>query len=124
MTTLRYRDDERLTPEQRSALSGPGAMFERTTEVVLGAEVEVFVQRPRSLVEVLRTSAETFGDRPYLVFPDLGGGGETVTFAEVPAIRRSSPPRSVGLLDGECDGPCGIYRQQVAHRALVVLAVV
>ena len=46
---------------------------------MLGAEVEVFVQRPRSLVEVLRTSAETFGDRPYLVFPD-----ETVTFAEVP----------------------------------------
>ncbi len=83
-TTLRYRDEERLTPEQRAALCGPGAMFERTTEVVLGAEVEVFVQRPRSLVEVLRSSAEQFGDRPYLVFPDLGSGGATVTFAEVP----------------------------------------
>ncbi len=78
--TLRNRDDERLTPEQRAALSGPGAMFERTTEIVLGAECEVFVQRPHDLVEVLRTSAVQFGDRPYLVFPE-----ETVTFAQVPA---------------------------------------
>ena len=83
--TLRNTDDERLTPEQRAALRGPGAMFERTTEMVLGAECDVFVQRPHDLVEVLRTSAETFGDRPYLVFPDLRGGGETVTFAQVPA---------------------------------------
>jgi acyl-CoA synthetase (AMP-forming)/AMP-acid ligase II len=83
--TLRYTDDQRLTPEQRAALSGPGAPFETTTEVVLGADCEVFVQRPRSLVAVLRSSAEQFGDRPYLVFPDLRGGGETVTFADVPA---------------------------------------
>ncbi len=82
--TLRWHDEDRLTPEQSAALSGPGAPFERTTENVLGADVEVFVQRPRSLVEVLRNSAEQFGDRPYLVFPDLGSGGETVTFAEVP----------------------------------------
>jgi len=84
VTTLRYRDDERLTAEQYAALCGPGAMFERTTEVVLGAECEVFVQRPHDLVEVLRTSAAQFADRPYLVFPDLRGGGETVTFGEVP----------------------------------------
>ncbi|HEY3672696.1 MAG TPA: class I adenylate-forming enzyme family protein [Acidimicrobiia bacterium] len=77
--TLRYHDDALLTSEQRAALSGPGAMFERTTEVVLGAECEVFVQRPHDLVEVLRTSAGQFGDRPYLVFPE-----ETVTFAQVP----------------------------------------
>jgi acyl-CoA synthetase (AMP-forming)/AMP-acid ligase II len=83
-TTLRYHDDERLTPEQRAALCGPGAPFERTTEVVLGAEIEVFVQRPHDLVDVLRASAAQFGDRPYLVFPDLQGGGETVTFSEVP----------------------------------------
>ena len=43
-------------------------MFERTTEKVLGAECEVFVQRPHDLVEVLRNSAVQFGDRPYLVF--------------------------------------------------------
>ena len=77
--TLRWHDEDRLTPEQSAALSGPGAPFERTTEKVLGAEVEVFVQRPRSLVEVLRNSADQFGDRPYLVFPE-----QTVTFVEVP----------------------------------------
>jgi acyl-CoA synthetase (AMP-forming)/AMP-acid ligase II len=77
--TLRWHDDDRLTPEQRAALCGPGAPFERRVESVLGADVEVFVQRPHDLVEVLRTSAEQFGERPYLVFPD-----ETVTFADVP----------------------------------------
>jgi acyl-CoA synthetase (AMP-forming)/AMP-acid ligase II len=82
--TLRNTDDERLTPEQRSALSGPGAMFERTTEIVLGAECEVFVQRPHDLVEVLRNSAEQFGDRPYLAFTQRDGPDETVTFGEVP----------------------------------------
>jgi acyl-CoA synthetase (AMP-forming)/AMP-acid ligase II len=78
--TLRWHDDDRLTPEQRAALSGPGAPFERTTEKVLGAEVEVFVQRPGNLIEVLGDAVTQFGDRPYLVFPD-----ETVTFAQVPA---------------------------------------
>jgi len=85
VTTLRFYDEEKLTPEQWAALCGPGAMFERTTEVVLGAECEVFVQRPRSLVEVLRTSAVQFGDRPYLVFTNHGGPDETVTFSDVPA---------------------------------------
>ena len=78
--TLRWHDDDRLTPEQLAALCGPGAPFERTTERVLGADVEVFVQRPRSLVEVLHEAVAQFGDRPYLRFPD-----ETVTFAELPA---------------------------------------
>ena len=78
--TLRWHDDERLTPEQRAALSGPGAPFERTVEDVLGAPVEVFVQRPRNLVQVLRDAVAQFGDRPYLFFPD-----ETVTFSELPA---------------------------------------
>lgn len=82
--TLRYTEDERLTPDQRAALCGPGAMFERRTERVLGADCDVFVQRPRSLVEVLRTSAEQFGDRRYMVFHDRDGGSEAVTFAEVP----------------------------------------
>jgi acyl-CoA synthetase (AMP-forming)/AMP-acid ligase II len=82
--TLRWHDDDRLTPGQRAALCGPGAPFERTVEPVLGADVEVFVQRPRSLVEVLRTSAQQFGERPYLVFSDGGGLEETVTFADAP----------------------------------------
>jgi acyl-CoA synthetase (AMP-forming)/AMP-acid ligase II len=77
--TLRYTDDQRLTPEQRAALSGPGAPFETRIERVLGADTQVFVQRPHDLVEVLRTSAAQFVDRPYLVFPQ-----ETVTFGDVP----------------------------------------
>jgi acyl-CoA synthetase (AMP-forming)/AMP-acid ligase II len=77
--TLRWHDDEQLTPEQRAALSGPGAPFERTVEDVLGAPVEVFVQRPRNLVEVLRDAVAQFGDRPYLRFPR-----ETVTFSGLP----------------------------------------
>jgi acyl-CoA synthetase (AMP-forming)/AMP-acid ligase II len=78
--TLRWHDDDGLTREQRALLSGPGAPFERTMETVLGAEVEVFVQRPRNLVQVLRDAVTQFGDRPYLFFPD-----ETVTFADLPA---------------------------------------
>jgi acyl-CoA synthetase (AMP-forming)/AMP-acid ligase II len=78
--TLRWHDDDQLTPEQRTALSGFGAPFERTVEDVLGAPVEVFVQRPRNLVQVLRDAVAQFGDRPYLFFPD-----ETVTFSELPA---------------------------------------
>jgi acyl-CoA synthetase (AMP-forming)/AMP-acid ligase II len=77
--TLRYHDDEQLSPEQRAALSGPGAPFERTIEPVLGVETEVFAQRPHDLVEVLRNAAKQFGDRPFLVFPE-----ETVTFADLP----------------------------------------
>jgi acyl-CoA synthetase (AMP-forming)/AMP-acid ligase II len=83
--TLRWHDDDRLTPEQRAALCGPGAPFERTVEPVLGADVEIFVQRPHDLVEVLRNAATQFGDRPFLVFTDRGGPEETVTFAELPA---------------------------------------
>jgi acyl-CoA synthetase (AMP-forming)/AMP-acid ligase II len=82
--TLRYSDDQRLTPEQRAALSGPGAPFETTTELVLGAPCEVFVQRPRSLVDVLCASAEQFGDRPYLVFTGRDGTDQSVAFAELP----------------------------------------
>jgi acyl-CoA synthetase (AMP-forming)/AMP-acid ligase II len=78
--TLRWHDDDRLTPEQRAALSGPGAPFERRMEKVLGAEVEVFVDRPPNLVAVLQSAAEQFPDRPYLLFPD-----ETVTFGEAPS---------------------------------------
>jgi acyl-CoA synthetase (AMP-forming)/AMP-acid ligase II len=79
--SLRYHDDELLTAEQRTALRGPGAPFETRIEKVLGADCEVFVQRPRSLVEVLHQSATQFGDRPYLVFPE-----GTVTFAELPGV--------------------------------------
>jgi acyl-CoA synthetase (AMP-forming)/AMP-acid ligase II len=51
-------------------LCGPGTPFELREEDVLGARMQVFAQRPNDLVELLRTAAERFGDRPYVVFPD------------------------------------------------------
>jgi acyl-CoA synthetase (AMP-forming)/AMP-acid ligase II len=77
---LRWHDDDRLTPEQRAALAGPGAPFEQAEEEVLGARVQVFKNRPPHLRAVIESAAEQYGDRPYLVFPE-----ETVTFAEAPA---------------------------------------
>ncbi len=87
--TLRWHDDDRLPPEQLAALCRPGAPFERTTERVLGADVEVFVQRPRSLVEVLHDAVAQFGDRPYLLFPD-----ETITFADLTGAGRDDRGRA------------------------------
>ena len=80
MTTLEYHDDELLTPEPRAALMGPGAPFEIETADVQGARVQVFVARPRSVGALLADAAATFGDRPFVVFPD-----EMLTFADLPA---------------------------------------
>jgi len=60
-------------------LTGPGAPYELTTEDVLGSLTQVFVRRPRSLLEDLLAGAARFGDRPFVTFPD-----RTVTFAEMP----------------------------------------
>ena len=57
--TLRWHDEERLTPEQRAALSGPGAPFERTMEEVLGRRASrCSCSGPAACVEVLRNSAD------------------------------------------------------------------
>jgi acyl-CoA synthetase (AMP-forming)/AMP-acid ligase II len=69
----------RLDAAWRDGLLGPGQVFELVDEEVLGSTVPVFSQRPRSLVDVLTTAAETHGDRPFLI-----GVDETVTFAEAP----------------------------------------
>jgi acyl-CoA synthetase (AMP-forming)/AMP-acid ligase II len=61
-----------------AALTGPGAPFEVATEEVLGARMEVFRNRPRTFVEILRGGAERFADRPYIVFPD-----RSLTFASI-----------------------------------------
>jgi acyl-CoA synthetase (AMP-forming)/AMP-acid ligase II len=56
-------------------------LFEIATEDVLGVPMEVFVNRPRNLRDLLLTAAERFGDRPYVVFPE-----RTVTFGEMPVV--------------------------------------
>lgn len=48
---------------------GPGAPFEIGRETVLGESVEVFVRRPRSLRDLVATSA-AHGDAEYIVFED------------------------------------------------------
>ncbi|MEX2100227.1 MAG: class I adenylate-forming enzyme family protein [Acidimicrobiia bacterium] len=80
MTTLRYHDDDLLSPEQRAAIMGPGAPFEIVEDDVQGARVQVFAQRPPNLRAMLPEAAEKFGDRSFLVFSD-----HTITFAEFPA---------------------------------------
>nr|MDT0667728.1 AMP-binding protein [Micromonospora sp. DSM 115978] len=47
---------------------------------MLGVDTTVFVNRPRHLHDHLARAATTFGDRPYLVFPD-----STVTYAQAAA---------------------------------------
>jgi acyl-CoA synthetase (AMP-forming)/AMP-acid ligase II len=61
-------------------LLAPGAPFELTEEEVLGERVRVFVQRPKTLRDVLLRARE-FGDAEYLVFRD-GAEERRYTFAE------------------------------------------
>ena len=80
MTTLVYRDDALLSPEQRAELMGPGAPFEIVEDDVQGARVQVFARRPPNLRAMLTEAGASFGDRPFLVFPQ-----ETISFADFPA---------------------------------------
>ncbi len=59
-----------LSEELRLALVGPGAPFELVEEEVLGTPIQVFADRPRTIVEILRSGADAFAGRPYVVFPE------------------------------------------------------
>ena len=67
--TLRWPSSP-LPAGARDSLIGPGAPFELVEEKVAGARMSVFARRPPNLGEVLRSAADRFGARPYLVFPD------------------------------------------------------
>ena len=73
--------DATLPDAVRDGLVGPGGPFELVTEPVLGVPMPVFAGRPRSLVAMLTTAAERFGERPYVVFPE-----RTVTYGEMPVV--------------------------------------
>jgi len=62
--------DAGLPDDVRRSLVGPGAPFELVESEVLGTVMEVFANRPRTIVEILRGGVERFGERPYTVFPD------------------------------------------------------
>ena len=70
--------DPGLPEEIRLALVGPGRPYELVEEDVLGARMQVFRNRPRSMAEILFSGVRRFGDRPYVVFPD-----RTLTFESI-----------------------------------------
>jgi len=59
-------------------LMGPGGPFELMVEDRSGFGVQVFTNRPTSVVDVLKAGADRYRDRPYLVFPE-----RTLTFVSV-----------------------------------------
>jgi acyl-CoA synthetase (AMP-forming)/AMP-acid ligase II len=67
-------------PAHHAAVVGPGSPLELVEEDVLGVPTVVFRHRPPHLRAVLESAVEAFGDRDYLVFPEL-----TMTFADVAA---------------------------------------
>jgi len=62
--------DAGLPEDVRRSLVGTGTPFELVEEEVLGTVMEVFANRPRTIVEILRGGVERFGGRPYTVFPE------------------------------------------------------
>ena len=78
---LHWMGAETLPPALREQLIGAGSQFEIQGEDVVGATLPVFRRRNRQIGELLAHGAETFADRPFLVFPD-----EQLTFAEFSAV--------------------------------------
>jgi len=70
MVTLGWRDAESSTIEARVRLTGPGAPFEVTQELVNGAMADVFVRRAPSLPSLLSAAALAYPDRIFLTFHD------------------------------------------------------
>ena len=83
------------------ALLAPGAPFEMADEDVLGEVMQVFVQRARSLRQLL-VQAGRFGDSDYAVFHD-GGRRRALTFADherrVASVAAALADRGVGAGD-------------------------
>ena len=88
-STLRWSRGAELDEATRERLLGRGAPFETAFEDVLGVRQEVFVRRPRSLPEMLESTAQAHPDRVYLAFPE-----RDLTYASV----RDVVCRLAGLL--------------------------
>jgi acyl-CoA synthetase (AMP-forming)/AMP-acid ligase II len=78
--TLAWHGDELLDDGMRELLCGPGALFERRVEDVLGAPAEVFAQRAPHVPAMLARAASGTPDLTYLAF--AGAPDRAVTFAE------------------------------------------
>ncbi|WP_324784373.1 class I adenylate-forming enzyme family protein [Streptomyces sp. H51] len=62
-------DHQETVPEIVRRLTGPGGAFELVREDVLGARIQVFARRERSLADVVAASVR-HGDRDYIVTED------------------------------------------------------
>ncbi len=94
---LHWAEDQLLPDPVRAALVGPGAPFELVKGDVLGAEMEVFARRPRSMRQVLDLAPDRFGDQPFLIFPDRtytyrSFGGQVAAMAAMLADRYGVEP--------------------------------
>ena len=76
--TLTWRADEAVSDDLRALLTGPGAVFERREELVLGVPTEVFAERAPHLPGVLEAAARRAPDDPFLV-----SGERVLSYAEV-----------------------------------------
>src|ERR1700716_1112760 len=76
--TLTWRADEALSGAMRALLTGPGGVFERREELVLGVPTEVFAERAPHLPGVLEAAARRSPNDPFLV-----SGERVLSFAEV-----------------------------------------
>jgi acyl-CoA synthetase (AMP-forming)/AMP-acid ligase II len=95
--TLRWTAASDLAPDVHQQLCGAGAPYELVVEDVVGADVQVFAQRPPHLRALLAHSVERFGERPFLVYPD-----ETLSFTE---MRRRVAAIATVLVDEHGVGP-------------------
>ena len=84
--------------------SGPGGPFELVEEEVLGTVMEVFANRPRTIVEIFRGGVERFGGRPYTVFPEREFSFESI-IGPVAAVARGLQDK-YGIEKGDRVGIC------------------
>ena len=77
---LTWRGAEQLPASVAAALMGPGAPFELVTETMLGRQLQVFAQRPRSLRAVFDATVARQPDAIFMVDAD-----RSWTFAEAVA---------------------------------------
>ncbi len=96
--------DPGLPEDVRRSLVGPGTPFELVEEEVLGTVMEVFANRPRTIVEILRGGVERFGGRPYTVFPEREFSFESI-IGPVAAVARGLRDK-YGIEKGDRVGIC------------------
>jgi long-chain acyl-CoA synthetase len=82
--------------EVRAQLTGPGGMFEVTTEPVLGRPQQVYKDRMRSLREITRAAIGRGDDTPFIVYGDRSYGFRTFVEAANGVARALATEYGVG----------------------------